>query len=262
MNAFPAALWAEALKVRRSRVSLGITASFLVLPMVGGLFMVILKNPERARVMGLISVKAQLAGGIADWPTYFDILLQGTAMGGAMLFAFATTWIFGREFSDRTVKELLAIPTPRGTIVGAKFVLTAVWMLALVLLSFVIGLGIGAAVGIPGWSLGLVWTTLRALLLTALLLFMLTPFVALVASVGRGYLPPLGWALSTLALAQVASILGWGDWFPWAVPGLVSGMMGSTAAHVGVHSYVLVSVTFVAGVGATFFWWRSADQAR
>jgi ABC-2 type transport system permease protein len=262
MNAFLAAFWAEALKARRSKVSQGTAVGFLILPVVGGLFMIILKNPERAREMGLISTKAQLAGGMADWPTYFDILLQGTAIGGAMLFAFITAWVFGREFSDHTVKELLAIPTSRGIIVGAKFVLTALWILGLVLLDFVIGLGIGAAVGIPGWSLDLVWTSLGSLLLTALLLFMLMPFVALFGSAGRGYLPPIGWALSTLALAQIAGVLGWGDWFPWSVPVLVSGMMGPSAKQVGMHSYVLVLVAFIAGIGTTFAWWRSADQAR
>jgi len=262
MNTFLSAFWAETLKARRSKVSQGTTVGFLILPLVGGLFMIILKNPERARAMGLISVKAQLAGGVADWPTYFEILLQGTAIGGAMLFAFITAWVFGREFSDHTAKELLAIPTPRGIIVGAKFVLTAFWILGLTLLSFVIGLGIGTAVGIPGWSLDLVWTSFGSLLLTALLLFMLMPFVALFASAGRGYLPPLGWALSTLAFAQVAGVLGWGDWFPWSVPALVSGMMGPRAEQVGMHSYVLVLLAFIAGLAATFAWWRSADQAR
>jgi ABC-2 type transport system permease protein len=262
MNAFLSALWAEALKARRSKVSPGATSGFMILPLVGGLFMIILKNPERARAMGLISLKAQLAGGVADWPTYFEILLQGTAVGGGILFAFITAWVFGREFSDHTAKELLAIPTPRGIIVGAKFVLTAFWILGLVLLSFAVGLGIGAAVGIPGWSPDLVWTSLGSLLLIALLLFMLMPTVALFASAGGGYLPPLGWALSTLAFAQVVGVLGWGDWFPWSVPVLVSGMLGPTAQQVGVHSYVLVLLTFVAGLAATFAWWRSADQAR
>jgi ABC-2 type transport system permease protein len=262
MSAFLSAFWAEALKARRSKVSQGTIVGFLILPVVGGLFMIILKNPEQARAMGLISVKAQLAGGVADWPTYFDILLQGTAIGGGLVFAFITAWVFGREFSDHTVKELLAIPTPRGIIVGAKFGLTALWTLGITLLSFVIGLGIGAAVGIPGWSLELVWASLGSLLLVTLLQSMLMPFVALFASAGRGYLPPLAWALSTLAFAQVAGVLGWGDWFPWSIPALVSGMMGPRAEQVGLHSYILVSLAFFAGLAATFVWWQSADQAR
>jgi ABC-type transport system involved in multi-copper enzyme maturation permease subunit len=42
------------------------------------------------------------------------------------------------------VKELLALPTPREIIVGAKFVGMALWVLALSLAIFAIGIGIRA----------------------------------------------------------------------------------------------------------------------
>ncbi len=262
MSTFLSALWAETLKARRSKVSLLTAAGFSILPLVDGLFMMILKDPERARAMGLISVKAQLTAGVADWPTFFQVLSQGTGIAGAILFAMITAWVFGREFSDHTAKELLALPTPRGSIVGAKFVLVALWTMGLTLLIFAVGLGIGMAVDIPGWSLELVWTSFWTLVTISLLTFMLMPFVALLASAGRGYLPPMGWAFLTMALAQVAGVLGWGDWFPWAVPVLVSGMAGPPAEQIGMHSFGLVLLAFIVGVGATFAWWRSADQAR
>ena len=229
MNAFLAALWAETLKARRSKITLLTAVGFLLLPFAGGLFMIILKNPAQARAMGLISTKAQLTAGVADWPSFFGMLSQGIAAGGAILFALITAWVFGREFSDHTAKELMALPTPRWVIVGAKFVLIALWILGLTLLIFVVGLGIGTAVDIPGWSLKLEWTSLWTVLVTALLTFMLMPFAALFASLGRGYLPPLGWTILALAFANIVSLLGWGDWFPWAVPVLVSGMVKSHA---------------------------------
>jgi ABC-2 type transport system permease protein len=262
MNAFLSAFWAEALKARRSKITLLTAVGFLLLPFVGGLFMIILKDPARARAMGLISVKAQLTAGVADWPTFFGILAQGTAVGGSVLFALITAWVFGREFSDHTAKELMALPTPRWVIVGAKFVLIALWILSLTLLAFVVGLGIGTAVDIPGWSLELAWTSFWIVLVTAFLTFVLMPFVALFASSGRGYLPPLGWAILTLALANIVIVLGWGDWFPWAVPVLVSAMVKSYANQAGLHSYLVVLVAFFAGATATFAWWRSADQTQ
>jgi ABC-type transport system involved in multi-copper enzyme maturation permease subunit len=262
MTAFRSALWAEALKARRSRVSRGTAAGYLILPLFGGLFMFILKDPERARAMGLLGLKAQLAAGVADWPAFFMILLQGTAIGGSLVFAFMTAWLFGREFSDRTAKELLALPTPRQAIVGAKFVLLVPWILGLTVLVFVIGLGVATAVGIPGWSPDLAWTSFGSLLLTALINLMLMPLVAFFASAGRGYLVPLGWAIATLALAQVAAILGWGDWFPWTVPALVSGMMGPPAEQLEPQSYLVVALALIVGLVATFAWWLRADQAR
>jgi ABC-2 type transport system permease protein len=262
MNAFLSAFWAETLKARRSKVSLLTVAGFSIFPIVDGLFMFILKDPERARAMGLISVKAQITAAVADWPTFFQVLLLGTAIGGAILFAFITAWVFGREFSDHTAKELLALPTPREVIVGAKFAVIALWMLALTLMIFVIGLCIGTVVGIPGWSPELEWSSFWSLMLIVLLTFMLMPFVALSASAGRGYLLPLGWAFLTMALAQIAGVMGWGDWFPWSVPGLFSSLSGPRAEPIEMHSYIIVLLTFIAGIAATFAWWRSADQAR
>ena len=262
MNAFLAAFWAEALKARRSRITPLTAAGFLLLPLAGGLFMIILKNPAQAQAWGLISTKAQLTVGVADWPAYFGMLLQGTAMGGAILFAMITSWVFGREFSDHTAKELMALPTSRATIVSAKFVLLGLWCMALTLLVVVAGLGVGWAVGIPGWSSELGWTSIRSIVSIAFFTSLLTPFVALVASWGRGFLPPMGWTILSLVFANIFVLLGWGDWFPWAIPVMVSGMVKSQAGAAGLHSYVVIILAFIVGLAATVAWWQRADQVR
>ena len=119
MTNFSSALFAETLKMRRSKVPYFAALGFCIAPLAGGLFMIILKDPEAAQAMGLISAKAQLMIGVADWPAYFGFLSQAVAAGGLILFSIITTWVFGREFSDHTVKELLALPTSRETIVTA-----------------------------------------------------------------------------------------------------------------------------------------------
>lgn len=261
MTRFPAAVWSEYLKARRSKVSLLTLVAVSMLPLADGLFTVILKNPERAREMGLLGAKAELAMGAADWPTYFYVLVIGAAAGGALLVAFIAAWVFGREFSDHTAKELLALPTPRPVIVAAKFIVIGLWMLVLALWIFLLGLGIGLAVGIPGGSPELAWKSFWILMLAVLLNYLLMPWVALFASMGRGYLPPLGWAVLTLALAQILTALGRADWFPWAVPALVGELAGPDAQPIALHGFVLVALAFVIGVIATVAWWRSADQA-
>jgi ABC-2 type transport system permease protein len=262
MILFRAALWAEALKSRRSKVPWLTALGFSLAPLVGGLFMIILKDPERARSMGLISAKAQLAAGVADWPTLLGLLAQATAVGGGLLFTLVTTWVFGREFSDRTAKELLALPTPRAAIVAAKFVVVGIWAAGLTALVLALGLVVGAAIGLPGWSTALLWRATGDLVITAgLTLALMTP-VALLASAGRGYLPPLGWAFLTSFLAQILAAIGWGAWFPWSVPALFSELAGPRANQIGLQSYIVVGVTCVAGLAGTFAWWHSADQTR
>ncbi len=262
MNGFLSSLWAETLKMRRSKVPLFTAIGFSILPLAGGLFMIILKDPAAARSMGLISAKAQLTIGSADWPAYFGFLAQGVAAAGMVLFSIITTWTFGREFSDHTVKELLALPTSRDATVTAKFIVIAVWSLIVTLLILGMSLIVGKLVVLPGWSTELLSSTFVGILGCALLTLGLLPLVALLASTGRGYLAPIGLMMLMMALAQFSVILGWGDWVPWAVPALFGGAAGPRAENLGVHSYVVLAFTFLLGLAVTYFWWRSADQTK
>jgi ABC-2 type transport system permease protein len=257
-----AAAWAETLKARRSRVAPMTAGAYLLFPLFDALFMWILEDPERARSMGLIGAKAEMVAGSADWPTFFQVLLLGIAIGGAVLGSFIIAWIFGREFSDHTSKELLALPTRRDSIITAKFALAAIWMLSLSMLAFAVGVAIGAALHLPGGSTALAATSFKAYAWIVVLTALLMPVVAVFASVGGGYLPPLAWAFLVLALAQIATVLGWADWFPWAVPGLLAGSPGSPPAPLAPHSLLVVLATSIVGAAVTYAWWRRADHTR
>lgn len=262
MTNFKSALWAETLKARRSKVPLFTLLGISFVPLVDGLFMIILKDPQAARSMGLISAKAQLMAGVADWATFFSVLAQAVAVGGAILFAIIAAWVFGREFTDRTAKEMLALPTSRETIVASKFIVITVWALALVLFVFVFGLIVGSLVSIPGWSTELLGGAVVDVLGAGVLTIIMLPFVAFIASLGRGETPAMGWTIFTVATAQVAIITGWGDLFPWSVSALFTGAAGPRAEMLGVHSYIIVAAASLIGLALTFHWWRTADQTR
>jgi ABC-2 type transport system permease protein len=255
-----AAFRCEVWKARRSKVLPLTAAAFSLAPLVGGTFMLILKDPEKARQMGLMSAKAQTIQGTADWPTYFGLISQAAAIGGTIVFAIVTAWVFGREFSDRTLKLILALPTPRATIVAAKLLIVAAWSGLLTAWIFMLALLVGSLVGLPGWSGGTLLTGATTLALTVLLTVSLVTPLALIAGVGRGYMAPLGFAILTVFLSQVMAATGRGDWFPWSVPALFTGMAGPRAQVLGAHSYVLVALTSVAGFVATLQWWSRADH--
>lgn len=258
---FRAALRCELLKARRSRVPALTALGFSIAPVVGGLFMVIVRDPERARSWGLITTKAQIFAGAADWSTFLGLIGQMVALGGLLLFALVTAWVFGREFADRTAKTLLAVPTSRTATVLAKAAVAAAISLTLAVWVVALGLLIGAGLGLPGGSAVVLGAVGRIAVVALLTTLLLTP-VALVASVGRGYLAPLAFALLTLFLAQIAGATGWGEWFPWTVPALLSGAAGPEAAALGPVSYLLVAATSLAGLVATATWWSRADHAR
>ena len=114
MSKLNKALWVEILKVKKSKIFWITITAFSFITIVIALMMFILKNPELARNTGLLGEKAQIIGE-ASWPSYFEILSQIIAMGGLVGYGFIASWMFGREFSDQTIEDILSLPTSRAT---------------------------------------------------------------------------------------------------------------------------------------------------
>jgi ABC-2 type transport system permease protein len=257
MSNIAQAIYVEMLKARRSKMLLFSALGFALLPLAIGFFMIVLKDPEMARRLGLISTKARIIAGAADWPTFLGLLSQSAAGAGMVLFGLICSWVFGREYSDHTVKDLLALTTSRSAIVLAKFALVAAWSAALIVMICLLGLCVGAAVGLSQASMQTAIQGGARLALTACLAIALVPPVAFFASAGHGYLAPMGFVFLTLLLAQVVAGAGWGEYFPWSIP-----IVFSQGGDLGTASYVIVILTIAAGIGGTLAWWELADQTR
>ena len=255
-----AALWAETLKARRARMPAVTLVGFALAPLMGALFMKILLDPTWAARFGALTTKAQFSAAHGDWPTYFGLLTEALAVGGFIIFTLVVIWLFGREYSDRTAKDLMALPTPRTTIVTAKLCLVAIWCAVLTIWIYLLGLALGALIGLPGWTIDAWLHATARYAATACLTIALTLPLAWVASAGRGYLPAIGVTVLLVFLSQVLSVLGLGPWFPWAAPALLSGAAGPEAQNLGVGTYLLVTATVLGGVAGVIAWWRAADQ--
>lgn len=256
-----AALWAESLKASRSPAPALTALAFALAPAMGGVFMLIVKDPAWARRMGMVAAKAELTTGAADWPTYLGLLAQSIAVGGLLLFGLVVIWLFGREYGDRTVTDLLALPTSREVIVIAKLIVAAIWSAVLTAEVLLLGLGIGGAIGLSGWSATLALDAARRIAVAASLTVLVVIPLALVASAGRGYLASVGMMLLLLFLAQILVAVGWGPYFPWSVPALYSGAGGPDLPPLMLLSYLLVVGVGLGGASLTLIWWRFADHA-
>ena len=259
MNNLSAMIWIESRKAVRSRMPLWTALGALFMPFGIAFLIFVSKNPEISHKLGLISAKANLmAYASTDWSTYLGMFSQLIAAGGFLLSILAISWTFGREFADGTLKDMLAVPVQRRNILLAKFVVVAVWSAALTMIILIAGLIMGIVISLPGDSISAIFQGCVLVVLTAgLATAVVTPF-ALLASVGRGYLLPVGVAILILMLTNLVAIIGWGEYFPWAVPGLFA--QGETTLTL--MSYGIVFLTGLAGMVATYFWWRYADQNR
>jgi ABC-type transport system involved in multi-copper enzyme maturation permease subunit len=252
----------EFLKLRRAKVTWFSLAALSLGPLAIALFMWIVREPGRAGKLGLLGAKANLSGITATWPSYFSMLTLVVGMGGMLLLAFVVAYVFGREYVDGTAKNLLALPVGRHWFVLAKLVVAAAWWLLLVAAVTAETFALGLALTLPGFSAGVAARGVRNTLLVAAVAYLLVPAVAWITTLGRGYLPPLGFALAMLVLGDVVGKTGWAPWFPWSIVPLFIGSVGHPATTIAPASVVVVALTFLAGIAATIAHVRYADNAQ
>ncbi len=259
---FARVLATEFLKLRRSKVTWFSLAALSIGPLTIALFMWIVREPGRAAQLGLLGAKANLSGLTATWSSYFSMLALIVGMGGMLLLAFIVAYIFGREYVEGTAKNMLALPVARHWFALAKLVTAAVWWAVLVAAVVAETFVIGLAMALPGLTASLAARSVRDIALVAAVTFLLAPIVAWIATLGRGYLPPLGFALAMLVLGDVIGKTGWGPWFPWSTVPVFIGSVGQATTTIAPGSVVVVGFTFLAGIAATVAQLRYADNTQ
>jgi len=125
MKPLMAAIWCEGLKTYKTRVFWLSVAFFIFIALMISLIMYVQIHPEISEKLGIIGTKASLLRfGEPIWQNYFTLLLQTVAAIGLVGYGFVTSWVFGREYSDKTAKDILALPVSRSDIVLSKFIIS------------------------------------------------------------------------------------------------------------------------------------------
>jgi ABC-2 type transport system permease protein len=262
MIAFGQVLETEFMKLRRCKVTWATLAGLSLGPLGLALFMWIVREPGRASQLGLLGTKANLSGLEATWPAYASALTLIVGMGGVLLLSFIVAYVFGREYAETTAKNLLALPVGRHWIVVAKLAVAAAWWAALAIAVVAEGVVVGLALGLPGFSAGVVLGLVSNALLAAGISFLLSPVVAWVTVAGRGYMAPIAFAIAMMALGNLFGKTGWAEWFPWSIVPSMIGAVGTPVQSLPAGSYVVLAATCAAGVAATIAQMRFADNAQ
>ncbi|HET7628224.1 MAG TPA: ABC transporter permease [Bacillales bacterium] len=261
MTTFLACLAAELLKIRKSKVLPATAIAFSVAPVMGALFVLVLRDPSLSATNPALAAKAEMTGFTPDWPSFLHLIGQAIGVGGVIVFGFVASWVFGREFADHTAKDLLVLPVSRAVIVFSKLAAILAWCLFLSLFVLAVALALGSLLQLPAWSPDNFIHALAVIAVTTILVTFLCPPVAFIASVGRGYLAPLGFVVLMIVVAQIISALGFGAHFPWAIPALYS-QLTTAPSGIDAWSYAILFMTCLAGVFATVYWWTYADQTK
>jgi ABC-2 type transport system permease protein len=259
MSELPDMLWIEFRKAIRSKMPLWTTLGSLFMPLGIAFLIFIARNPEISQKLGLVGSKANLVAYSAiDWKSYLVLLAEIISAGGFFFFILSLSWVFGREFTDGTLKDMLAVPIQRASILLAKFIVVATWCVAMAIIMLLVGLIVGTMIQLPSGSQDVMLAgSLVAIKTIGLVIAGVLPF-AFFASLGRGYLLPITLAILTVITANFMVVLGWGDYFPWAIPTLYAQGISSLTPV----SYSIVFITLLIGMMATYLWWKYADQNR
>jgi ABC-type transport system involved in multi-copper enzyme maturation permease subunit len=261
MRKFPVAVWAEMLKVRKSRV---FPATLLFIAFVAsmmGLFMFVQMYPDISGKLGMIGDKASMMQfGEPGWASFSSLRTQVFAGVGLVGMGFVTSWVFGREFSDHTIKDILTIPVSRVQIVLAKSLVIVLWSVILSLVFLASGLVIGLLIGLPGLSAEILKDFALNYTITSLLTMLLFTPVALLASYSRGFILPLAFVILTMIMANFSGLVGLGPYFPWAIPGLYGVSSENHEMQLNFASYAILLMTCITGLIGTVYFWRWADH--
>ncbi|MCC6412566.1 MAG: ABC transporter permease [Saprospiraceae bacterium] len=234
--------------------------AFALAPLMATVFLYILDHPDSFNGSSGLRVKAESMGLQANWKAMFAIVSQAVGVGGIMVFGFVSSWLFGREYSDGTMKDLLALPVSRTRIALAKFGVYALWSLLLAGSNLIIGLLLGVMLGLEGSPFALKASDVSLYWETAVLTILADVPIAYFALRGKGYLAPLGFLALTLVLSQIVAAFGFGTYFPWSIPGIYSGSAGTGAAAVTWVSILILVVTALLGGLLSVDWLERTDQ--
>lgn len=255
------AIVAEFIKNRHARIRWVTIVAISLAPLFGSVFMLMMKGSGYDGLSGAFKSKAVMMSFEANWSSYLSLLTQAIGVGGVLIFGFVASWLFGREYSDGTAKDILALPISRTRIINAKFVYYTIWCLAIALWNLGLGLILGFILQLDGWSLDLLLGSMTIYLFTTLMIIVLNTVIAFFALWGRGYLTPLGIVAVLLVIAQVIGAMGFGNYFPWSVPGIYSGSGGEELIkQLNLYSYLILIITGISGYIATIVHWNYSDQ--
>ena len=262
MNELKRAFLSELLKLKHLSILWITFIAFALVPIMGGVIMFLIQNPELIPKSSILSIKISMVSAPINLVSYLSLYLsQGAGVVGIIVFGFVASYLFGREYSDHTYRDLLSLPISRTKILKAKYLIYIIWCLGLVISDLIIGLIIGKMLNLSGWEYRIIFETIKIYFVTSLLTIALGTWISFFALWGKGYLSPIGFLVVIVMLAQFIPYLGWGHYFPWSIPGIYCGAAGEGLKNrLNEWSYLSLFFTGILGYLLTISWWKYADQ--
>lgn len=190
---------------------------------------------------------------------FTNVNMYMSAMFAVLIFAIIISYLFGREYSEHTLKTMLTIPISREKFLITKYIMFLVWIVILTVVTSLSTLIFGFIAGLEGLTLKLIITSFSQLLFANVLLFLtFSPFVFISLLIPNMVPAMVGGATLSLINLMVYG-QNWAPFVPWVCPYLIaSGEIVKYGANIMV-SYSIILTTFIIGLAISYIYFTKKD---
>lgn len=193
-----------------------------------------------------------------NWTTFSNnALMFLVAVIGLVGFGVISSWVFAREYTDGTFKDLLALPINRATLFAGKLIAIELTAAIVTLLASVITLGLGWLLFPSAITTASVGALVNKIGRTLVLNLLLADFWPLIAVKTKSTIMPAALAFITLIVGIIFASQPLGQVIPWAIPGYLLAHPG----NLPIISHLIVWVIADIGILGTLYCWCRQDQA-
>lgn len=190
------------------------------------------------------------------WKSYLTNILYIFTSLLVIGFAFTSCWVFGREYTDKTINDLLVKPVSKLSIAISKFIVLVLWNSLLTILMFAVVVLIGAYIGLTGGTAALILHYFLMFMAASLLVMFVSTVCSFMANVTKGYLAPIGIIFLIVVLINIVGAFDWlSAYIPWTIPRLLI-----SDGAISPVSIIILAVTGIIGFVGTVAWWRFTEQ--
>ena len=176
-----------------------------------------------------------------------------------LLFTIIMSYLFGREFTEHTLKTMLTAPTSRKTFLLSKYAMFFVWVILISMITTLSAVVFGFMAGTTGFSIAVVSDSFRELVISNILLLLaFTPLVFVTLKITNLVPAMIGGAVLTFT-NMIVSSSRYGIYFPYSIPYLVaSGEILEYTTNYTI-SYMILFATCLMGLVVSYMYFTRKD---
>ncbi|PEU19696.1 bacitracin ABC transporter permease [Bacillus wiedmannii] len=177
---------------------------------------------------------------------------------GVPLFGVITAYLFNREYTEDTLKNLLTIPVSRINFLISKLIILFLWIMFLILVAWGLTVIFGLLGQFEGLNSLLLIESLRRFLIGGVFLFMLSTPLIFITMVLKNYVPAIVFTLVIVLLNLMTTNSEHRGLFPWQAAGDISRNTLLTT-YPPEYSYIIIFATSFIGLIAVITYFKKVD---